>query len=77
MNERREAALARAAAAGTPDEIERAMMTLAVLPNDAEVEAARAALSRALDAATRSGGAARQAKGRMADMTLNPGFDNN
>lgn len=77
MHPTKDQAITMAGAARTPEEIERAMMALAALPNDAEVAAARAALSGALDAATGSRSASGQADGRMADMTLNPGFDNN
>jgi hypothetical protein len=78
MGTPRDQALAMAGAAQTPDEIERAMMALAALPSDAEVDAARSTLSRALDrAAGGVAGGPGHADGRMADMTLNPGFDNN
>lgn len=71
-------AIAMAGAARTPDEIERAMVALAALPDDPEVDAARAALSRAFDqrGGTRGGRDERDAS-RMSDIALNPGFDNN
>lgn len=77
MTMTKDQAIAMADAARTPDEIERAMVALAALPDPA-VDAARAALSRAFDqrGGTRGGRDERDAS-RMSDIALNPGFDNN
>ncbi len=78
MSEARTAALRLAASARTSDEIERAMVALAALPDDPEVDAARTAMSRAFDqrGGTRGGRDERDTS-RMSDIALNPGFDNN
>ena len=70
-------AIALAGAARTPEEVDRAMVALAALPGDADVDAVRAELSITLDALTKGRIPPVSREGRMADLILNPGFDNN
>jgi hypothetical protein len=77
MNATKDDLIAMAASARTPEEIERAIVALAALPDDPDVDAARTALSRALDQATRRPGGLSRHGDRVTDQALNPGFDNN